>query len=283
MRRISIVGLCFAAVLAFSVVAASSASALPQFYHCAEGVSKGELELGQFNTEAECEKLENQNTTGKWVNREFNGGEKESFTSTSGTSTLEPLIGANVVCKKDKDKGEITSGNHSMLAQKVVVEFEECERSGKECKSGTEAGKITTVAMMGTLGYNNNTEHKVAMILENEAIGTAGAELAKFTCVGEAEILVTGRVVGLFPSENANKEPQLNHMRRTFELVFTCATKGKQADKEILLLKELAEAMGEAEQMTGAHLMSHQGGLEVESCETTTDIITFTKIGEIMA
>jgi len=275
MRRFSIIGLALMAVLAFSVVAASSASALPQFYHCSK-VDTNALS-GPYPTEKNCEELKNVGS-GEWWWSEFSGAEKLSFTDSGNVTKFHSAL-VQVQCEKNTSTGEITSGMGSMLASKIVIQYEKCHIEGKPTeRCGNEPGAasetIKTKALMGTLGYATNPQDAkhVGMMIEAEA-GT----LATFNCEKVANpIEVLGKVIGLFP------EVEINTMLKAFTLNFECENGGlghneKQKDQGLWLL-------GSPEKFEGTlHLEGKIGVLKGEACQEGPETITLDGEGEIMA
>jgi hypothetical protein len=189
MKRIGIIGLCFAAVLAFGAVAAATASAEPGF----------EMEAG-----AKLPGL--------------------MFHSVSGKGILETTSGGKVECQKDFNLGEFLTEHLVSLK----VHFLECKAITGPCQNkGAESGLILTELLLGHIGYieeNGGTTKHVGLLLEPQT-GTLDAE---FECPIVGVQKVTGSVVGEFPENNAKGEKQYNVKRTNLELVFK-QNKGKQA------------------------------------------------------
>jgi hypothetical protein len=189
MKRISIIGLVLASVVAMSAMTVASASALPTFYECKKVVvkfsgvwNKGCLVEGKGNHELKENEYEKVVGIGKAATKLFKGK--------GGAATLHtPAIGGEVKCKAFKDEGKLTSQS---TENGVISTFTSCVSLGKKCTTvGQLAGTIKTKALKGEIGYINAAEHRVGVDLSPEV----GTELAAFGCEG-LEIAVSGSVVG---------------------------------------------------------------------------------------
>jgi hypothetical protein len=205
MKRISIVGLCLAAVCAFSAVTVASASAaLPEFI----------LKSGKSFP----------------ITFDFSSG-KGKLTP---HSTLLPII----ECESDLGKGTITG---SMLAKITTLTYHECHIQGSPhtcTTSGQPTGLIVgSVVLMVHLGYikKNGEAGKETGFLVKPETGTVNAE---FECEGLAEkVVVEGEVVGQVTSN-------LNEFRETATITFSQGAKrGEQAIETFELLSGLPEPL----------------------------------------
>jgi hypothetical protein len=197
MKRIQIIGLCMAAVFAFSAIAAASAFAEPEF------VAKA----GQTFP--------------------------KHFTSRGGSAQLATVGGSEIECTSTLDLGRILpvpSTTKSMLGD-IKFTFHKCSivkgvGSGTECNStGEPKGLITTPLYVFHLGklkeLTAGKKHVLILLLVTNT---------KFSC-GIIGVTVEGNLVGVFPEENAAKEKQFNEFRNSVEVVFKGAA-GKQEFKE---------------------------------------------------
>jgi hypothetical protein len=160
MKRISIVGLCLVAMVAFGAMAVSSAYA-GEFITCTKtkAVKEGKTKhyTGSYKN-AECTEAE--------VNGEYESAAATgtTFTSTTGAAVLESAAG-NISCKKSKGTGEITG----LTTDTEIITFETCTLSltkGK-CTStieGTKEGNI--------ISYSDTT------LIDNGQTGPSGGEPA---------------------------------------------------------------------------------------------------------
>jgi hypothetical protein len=189
MKRISLVGLCLAAVFAFG--ATSAFAAAPTYKVCVKAAKSGKTYTGKYN-DKNCTEA-NAKSEGKYELASWASAKKKGFKTKSGKSTLYsyiPSVGiaGTVVCAKDKGEGEITGESTS----KSTVIFEKCESSGFKCTSTGEskAGDIKTNPLLGTLV--NLEGGKVGQVVE--AVG--GGASAEFSCEGHLHVITVGSLVG---------------------------------------------------------------------------------------
>jgi hypothetical protein len=187
MKRISMVGLCLAAVFAFG--ATSAMAAAPTYKACIKASPKNS---GNY-TEKLCATKAGTPGTGGYELASYKSAKKLGFKTKSGKSTLYSYIpgvgiAGTVVCAKDKGEGEITGESTS----KSVVIFEKCESSGFKCTSTGEskAGDIKTNPLKGTLV--NLEGGKVGQVVEAEGGGAS----AEFGCEGHLHVITVGALVG---------------------------------------------------------------------------------------
>jgi hypothetical protein len=138
------------------------------------------------------------------------------FTSKSGTSILSvPAVKNVVTCKKDTNKGEITSPTS---VGHVVVTFTECESkigtTAKACTvkskspKGVADNEIITNTLKGDLGTSKEATDGVALVLE-PASGKVFVELES-ECLTVSPAKVEGMVAGeVTPTEKSQKTGKL--------------------------------------------------------------------------
>jgi len=240
-------GLCLVAVFAIAAVAATSASALPEWGKC-------EAQAGGKYKDSNC-------------TEKAHGGEYEwhkgatlpadAFTGhnvgsggvlDAGLYACEPggLEGGAYTRKGCEEKGETyelatnlkieceSEENHGEAFGKcglrnISVIFRGCKLFGSDpCSNGSEEGEIVVNPLKGSIGYINKAEKKVGVLLE--PVKKHGA-FAQFVCLG-----VLGTVVGAGNSkEGAFYLPEskggndgiispitpVNTMTTTYEQVYT--------------------------------------------------------------
>jgi hypothetical protein len=268
MTRIRLIMLSLLAVFAMSAVASSVASAgteIPEFIP-AGGVTGFVCEqkpgLGNYSTQAECEKHPGKQTTGGTWHRIFH----VTFTSTSGVSKF--YAGSNVItCKKDKDVGGISSAT---TVWNVVVTFEECTATNTKTKTECEVngGTITTNALTGKLG-----ELEAASDPEPHGEPQAGIDFTSEE-TGKPFVTLTGSC--LEPTETAVKgsvicevTPQ-NVSQTTGEIV--CAVEGSPVHQKY---EEIEFISG------GAITTNHLEAFGTKAAEETKDTVTFSEKIEV--
>jgi len=206
MKRMSIIGLSLLALVAFSAVMASSASA-GEIVTCVKKAG------GKYSDKA-CSKLAG---TTKEEKYEVGSAVGTKITSKGKEAKLETVEG-KVICKKNTDAGEITGPKTDI----ETVTFEECTNSvfGTPCLNTGKGEKKG-----GVIVVKNNTK-----LLESpekgaggktgptgteawnqfEANGELGPYIAVFHCetpLGEDPFAVTGTVAGpLTPTNAATKK-----------------------------------------------------------------------------
>jgi hypothetical protein len=186
--------ICLIAVFALGALTASAASAdIGQTL----GICKKQLTATFVYSGSECQVVSaGPGTTGEY---EIEPAVKKKFTSISGPGVLA-VAGTEVKCKKDKNKGEITS---TTTVGKVEVTFEECKVKGnaKECA----LANIATTKLKGELGEGAPEEDasEVAVLFEPEE-GTTFATIPATEC--NVETKVTGKIAGEINRSGANTE-----------------------------------------------------------------------------
>jgi hypothetical protein len=211
-RHVRMLGLCLAAAFAVAAIAATSASALPEFGKCEE-------KAGGKYTESNCVKKATLKSPGNFefkkaselasAHRHFLGlsnagvldgvykicspndvreqtcGEGEE----EGNFLSEPGKPLKVECSHEVNHGEI-SGNNTVAHISVI--FRGCLLLGSApCENTINEGEIQVNELKGSIGFINKktTPRQVGLLLE--PVQKHG-EFAKFTCLGGG----IGTVVG---------------------------------------------------------------------------------------
>jgi alpha-tubulin suppressor-like RCC1 family protein len=175
-----------------------------EFGRCAK-VAKGE---GKYKT-ATCTSL----LSGG--NFEWQAGvAKAGFTLSGGEATFETAGKLLITCKTETGSGEYVG---TKSARNVTIAFKECEQVvlGKCSTSGSSEGELTTGALEGVLGWENQELDNVGWDL---VPAEEGAYVLSFSC-GGTPFLVRGSVI-------APISP-VNNMNATFKLKYKQA-KGLQ-------------------------------------------------------
>jgi hypothetical protein len=221
-KHLKIMGLCLVAVFAIAAVAASSASALPEWGKCeakaggkfsdanctVKAKSGGSFEWkkgsllknvpfeghnvgsgGVLNTRIQSCSISGGRFTRKAC--EEKGGKTEFAESFGGIVQIE--------CESEGAHGETTG---SKGVTNVSVKFLGCKVFGSApCSNGPVEGEIQVNPLKGELGYISKSEHKVGVLLTPSKKGT---NFAQFNCAG-----IIGTVVGVGNSkEGAFYEPE---------------------------------------------------------------------------
>jgi len=201
MKRIQIIGLCFAAVLAFSAVSATGAYATPEF------------------------------------TKPSGGAFPQHFTSTGGAGTLS-TANHTVTCPESKDLGKILaepSTTSSMLGD-LEVTFEKCKSTDFGGGACTTAGQASGIILtpeykwhIGALREPTTGHHDVLLLVLSKPPTT-------FVCansfVGNVNISVEGNLVGLILETDASGHTQIGVATNTIEVEFEAASPGVQKHKE---------------------------------------------------
>ena len=197
MKHVRMLGLCLVAAIAVVAIAATSASALPEWGRC-------EAKAGGKYSDSNCTKKA-KTGTGTF---EFKKGKELAPVKFTGenvgsggvlTSTLEQCgpfkriprsqceggegsierLEASIECESEHNTGETFSTNQ---VRNIAVKFHGCKLFGSvPCANGPNEGEIAVNPLKGRLGYINKAEKKVGVLLEP---AKAHGEFAKFTCTG---------------------------------------------------------------------------------------------------
>jgi hypothetical protein len=206
-RHVRMLGLCLAAVFAVAAIAATSASALPEWGQCfkkgaggkytdsnctkkASSKSPGEFEWRKSTeVSAANKKFEGHNVgSGGVLTTEFalcEGAEsvKESRIPRSkctaeGGEILLPTP-QKIECESESNHGEATGTKE---VKNVTVVFRGCKLFGTTaCSNGSEEGEIAVNLLKGSLGYISKSKKEVGVLLEPAA---KKQPFATFICGG---------------------------------------------------------------------------------------------------
>jgi hypothetical protein len=180
MKRIRIIGLCFAALFALSVIAVSSASALPEILF----------------------KFTNSNSP------IANGG---TFTAKGGGVLFDTINGSQFDCISSTGSGTFENAHLG----KISLLLTECASGGGTCTStGSKAGHITMSSLPFHLGLahvgSNSTVPATIMLLPSGGI--------KFIC-NFGEVTLTGNLIGALQKLNG-EEPRVGESFKEANLVY---------------------------------------------------------------
>ncbi len=204
MRRISMLGVCVAAVIAASAIAAAGAwAAPPEIGRCVK-VAKGSV--GKYK-DAGCEKGE---VAAKGTYEWIPGAIKPKFTSTEGKSTFETVGKFKLVCLSDTDSGEYLPPKGDV----ETITFQGCKATVQvektkftvACSNGAPE-EVKTTVLSSVLGFIK-APTEVGVSLES----ATGAPFAEFSCQGVA-VSITGSVIA--------KVTPISKMTTTFTEKFT--------------------------------------------------------------
>jgi hypothetical protein len=202
------VGVCLVAVFAMTAIAATSASALPEFGQCyVQAKHEGKYANSNCTTKA---KVVNTKPTGEFEWRKATEVAKRKFKGEGGAGVLVTTLTAcvrgdqeiNPSCEKGKEeeqrlgpiKVECTSENAvgevtgSKTIGKVVVKFHGCKALGSSpCSNTSTEGEIAVNVLKGSIGYISKSKREVGVLLTPT---TTKGEFAKFTCLGTITTIV---------------------------------------------------------------------------------------------
>jgi len=205
-------GLCLVAVFAVAAVAATSASALPEWGKCvaqaggkykdaactekaAKGAGEFEWKKGSTlpNDHFQGENVGSGGvlSTQLYLCSAENEAVRERLVSegacTAGGGSVVKFIEAKIECETEHNTGEAVGKNK---VANVSVRFRGCKLFGSApCSNGPESGEVQVNPLKGELGYINKSEKKVGLLLEP---AKKHGDFASFNCAG---ILTT--VVGV--------------------------------------------------------------------------------------
>jgi hypothetical protein len=207
MRHLRMVGLALVAVFAMTAIAATSASALPEFGQCYVQ-AKHEGKYANSNCTTKAKKI-SEKFTGEFEWRKATEVAKRKFTGAGGagilTTTLnfcvrgdqfvnpacegqEVNIGPlRVECTSENAAGEITG---SKTIGNIVVKFHGCTlNGGSPCSNSSIEGEIVVNVLKGSIGYISKSKKEVGVLLTPT---TTRGEFAKFVCAGGALTTIVG-------------------------------------------------------------------------------------------
>jgi hypothetical protein len=210
------VGLCLVAVFAIASVAATSASALPEWGQCfakaggkyadSNCQKKAALGKGTFEwrkgTEVVGKHFSGENLgAGGVLSTELHAcegkeGKEEGLyyghrvpakKCVEGGGEVGPAFTLKVECESESNKGE-TAGSKEV--KNVSITFLGCKLFGSApCSNGTKEGEIQVNALKGSLGYINKKSKEVGLLLEPVI---KHGEFAKFNCIGIETVVGVG-------------------------------------------------------------------------------------------
>jgi hypothetical protein len=198
-------GLCLVGVFLAAAMAATSASALPEFGECvakaggkytdSNCTAKAKVGAGSFEfkktSELEKRSFVGQNvgsggvlaTAARWC-EESNGNLVGTVTRAACAAkggkqhVSAPGEIAKVECEAEKNHGEITGPT---TVTNVTVVFFGCKLLGSiPCSNGPGEGEVQVNLLKGKLGYINKKEHKAGILLEPKVKGN----FVSFNCGG---------------------------------------------------------------------------------------------------
>jgi hypothetical protein len=167
MRRLGIVGLCLAAMLAVAGLVAADASAAepPTYKVCVKTTPK---DTGEY-TNSSCATKAAEAGTGAYELDSWEDAKKRGFKGKSGSvirTAYIPGVGIDgtILCAKAEYEGEITGPSEGTL----MGVFEKCETSGwKENSPGEPAGDVKTNTLDTRLVWlNPPTDTEVGIVVE---------------------------------------------------------------------------------------------------------------------
>jgi hypothetical protein len=126
----------------------------------------------------------------------FHGPYPIHFTATQLGKGLLETVGKNTVeCTGGSALGFV-NGPKDVLVNSIIYTGCKSASFGVECKTaGAAAGEITTLALLGLLGYTNKTAKEVGLLFELD--GGNGTHFASFQCetFPKEKLTVTGTVI----------------------------------------------------------------------------------------
>ncbi len=306
MRHVRMLGLCLVAVCAVVAVAATSASALPEWGKC-------EAKVGGKYSDSNCTvKAAKGAGAFEWIKGKslkpvkFSGENVGSggvlysqlYACSDGSkrvskkqceeegATISEEFGRTVTieCESERNTGEIVGSNK---IANISVVFRGCKIFGAApCSNSSEEGEIIVNVLKGELGYINKAEKKVGVLLEPTK---KHGEFAKFICLGAVATVVgqgnTKEGAWYSPENNGGYDgiispiTPVNTMTGQYEQVFTVNPENSEnipskfEGKHIELLEDYAFA---AEGPATSTMWSPSG-------EEITNVNTSTEEGEIKA
>lgn len=223
MKRMGIVGLCLAAVFAFTAVSASAFTP-PEFFTCKKltakpytgkfvdkacktSASPAEITEAKKNKYERAAWNEGKEPTPKYKAK--NEGAPKNFqddvlTAKESAASVQPGF---TECQKEKLAGEVTGPK----TEKWTTHYSKCIAEGTPCKSSEPAakkGEIITQTLEGTLVFLNTEKTKVGVRVKG--LGPEGSEkngglLAQYECEVGVNVHVYGEVIA-GPMENNIEE-----------------------------------------------------------------------------
>ncbi len=142
---------------------------------------------GAFTTAACTEASEGHNGRFEWDGGVF--GTRFGLALRSATVTLETSAKVKVTCTSAAGHG-FYAGIREV--EGVALELGGCEAAGQPCTSpGASSGSIVAATLEGTLGWEEQAAHRVAL----ELAPSGGAPFAEYSCAAGSSETVTGAVL----------------------------------------------------------------------------------------
>lgn len=210
MKRLTIVGLCSAAVFASAIADASAP--VPTWFQCGKTAKSGKAYTGNYTGKA-CEAATKVQTGGKYELQEGIGKGK-GFKGKGGKAILrvKTALGNDTVeCASSTDSGTPALPN---LETDLIITYKGCKApSAARCSSaGARAGEIKLAGIKGELGYVQQSPTPIVdLTLESEAHPGSEGEIAALDCEG-LQATVAGGAIG-------EQAKDLNVISREFETV----------------------------------------------------------------
>jgi len=205
MKRMSILGLCLAAMFAVGAIAAGSALALPEYAQCISNQAKGKFKDSNCREKASTTEKENlkkfelkKSVPGEGATEESVGNFAKPITgvnATGGVAHLETENATTIECKHNSSHAEIlvkfNAEKTKQLAAKevhnVIALFTECKEAGKNCQNiGGPLGVIETTkvsgGLKGPLGYIKGKGTKTPEVGQELKPTKSKGTFAEFEC-----------------------------------------------------------------------------------------------------
>ncbi len=237
MRAIRVLGVCVVTVLVTAAVAATSASAAPEWGQCY--AMPAARYINSNCTEKAKKKMGVYQGSYEW--RGDVSPMTKPFESMGAASAL--ILAANyaggvtglveVECASESDEGELSGAKEVRM---MTVKFKGCETLSSsftgivKCENpGGNSGEVVFNTLKGKLGYINKPSHDVGMLLMPESTGPFPRPFVEFEC--GAYTIVVGRGVptagcAYFPNPKCGDDGVIsaitpaNEMSRQFTEVF---------------------------------------------------------------
>ena len=183
MRSIRLTSLCLVVASAIGALAASPASALPEFGRCVPVTAP----TGNHSN-AQCI-----GPAGPPAGRVFKWEKtvpEPRFTSSGGVAELQTESGTKIVCASESANGELKAAASITQVQHVVATFQGCELPifATTCQTAAHAsGEIVTTMLKGPVHRINALAKEVGLLLRPEVLT---GPFAEFECgpVGKVKI-----------------------------------------------------------------------------------------------
>lgn len=201
MRSVKVLSVCLLAVFVAAAMAATSASAAPEWGQCYAAPSARYID-------ANCTEKAKKHLSVYLGNYEWRGDVPPMTKPFESTSIASPLILAatytggvaglvEVQCASESDEGELSGAKEARV---VVVRFKGCETTSSsftgivKCENpGGNSGEVIFKTLKGKLGYIHKPTRQVGLLLTPESSAPFPRPFAEFEC--GAYTIVVGRGV----------------------------------------------------------------------------------------